>query len=296
MAEVEGFLELSAVSASSAGDRVGRELVYDRGGEFHQAVRRFRGRRRPQLLHWQGRDLRVHEDAEEPTERDNDLDEGKTKKKAKLDEVAEVRGQRKLDMKSLDRVRRLFRFSEEHLPPVLSGKGKEADEGWCREGRGNLPLTVCRPPHVIVSETRNFAVYSDKFIVVPPRQIGIVSVDGNKQLLKALALYLSSDFALYHQFFTATHFGVQRAIASLSALRQIPIPLLALSPAELARWEALHDRLAATQPRLLPDSNQPDPKLDESLADDGQEAMIEELNRSRVRCTRAGRSRSCAGA
>ena len=121
-------------------------------------------------------------------------------------------------------------------------------------------------------------MYSDKFIVVPPRQIGIVSVDGNKQLLKALALYLSSDFALYHQFLTATHFGVQRAIASLSALRQIPIPLLALSPAELARWEALHDRLAATQPRLLPDSNQPDPKLDESLAADGQEAMIDELN------------------
>jgi hypothetical protein len=228
----------------------------------------------------QGLELRVKNGGvtEEANKRDDDPGEGKAKKKAKLDEVAEVRGQRKLDMKSLDRVRRLFRFSEEHLPPVLSGKGKDPDEGWCREGRGNLPLTVCRPPHVVVSETRNFAVFSDKFIVVPPRQIGVVSVDGNKQLLKALALYLSSDFALYHQFFTATHFGVQRAIAPLSALRQIPIPLLALSPAQLARWEALHDRLAATQPRLLPDPNQPDPKLDQSLAADGQDAMIDELN------------------
>ncbi len=200
-------------------------------------------------------------------------------KRPKLDEVSEVRGQRKLDMKSLNRIRRLFRFSEVHLPRVSSGKGDDADEGWCREGRGNLPLAVCRPPHVIVSETRNFAVFSDKFIVVPPGQIGIVSADGNKQLLKAMALYLSSDFTLYHQFFTATHFGVQRAIASLSALRQMPIPLLKLTPDELADWEALHDRLTHTKPRLLRDPNQLDAEIDESSEDDGQDAMVEELNR-----------------
>jgi hypothetical protein len=139
-------------------------------------------------------------------------------------------------------------------------------------------LAVCRPPHVIVSAARNFAVYSEKFIVVPPRQIGIVSIDGNRALLKALALYLSSDFAFYHAFLTSTQFGVQRGRATLESLRQIPIPLLALPPAELARWEALHDRLAATQPRLLLDPNQPDPELDESLAADGQDAMVDELN------------------
>ncbi len=72
-------------------------------------------------------------------------------------------------------------------------------------------LTVCRPPHVIVSEARNFAVYSEKFIVVPPRQIGIVSVDGERALLKALALYLSSDFASLSPVPYPTQFGVQRA-------------------------------------------------------------------------------------
>jgi N-6 DNA Methylase len=228
----------------------------------------------------EGLQLRIKSDEkekDEPAEAENES--GEEKKIAKLDEVAEVRGHQKLDMKSLDRVRGLFRFSEEHLLPVLSGKGKDADEGWCREGRGKLPLAVCRPPHVIVSETRNFAVFSDKFIVVPPRQIGIVSVDGNKQLLKALALYLSSDFALYHQFFTATHFGVQRAIASLGALRQIPVPMLKLTSDELAQWAALHDRLARTKPRLLSDPKQPDAEFGEASADDGQKAMIEELNR-----------------
>ena len=140
-------------------------------------------------------------------------------------------------------------------------------------------MPVCRPPHVIVSAARNFAVYSDEFIAVPPRQIGVVSVDGNRPFLKALALYLSSDFAFYHAFLTSTQFGVQRGRATLESLRQIPIPLLQLAHAELARWEALHDRLARTKPRLLPDPKQPDAELDESPSDDKQDEMVEELNR-----------------
>lgn len=193
-----------------------------------------------------------------------------------LDEVPEVRGKRKLDVKLLDRVRRLFRLTQKELIEVASG---ENDEAWCRRGRAKLPLAICKPPHVIVSAARNFAVYSDAFIVVPPRQIGIVSVNGNRQLLKTLALYLSSDFAFYHAFLTSTQFGVQRGRATLESLRQIPIPLLRLAPSELVKWEALHDRLAQTKPRLLPDPKQPDPELDESPTDEGQDTMVEELNR-----------------
>jgi len=106
-----------------------------------------------------------------------------------------------------------------------------------------------------------------------------VSVAGNRALLKALALYLSSDFAYYHQFLSSTQFGVQRAVSTLECLRQIPIPLLKLAPNEIAEWEALHDRLARTKPRLRPDPKQSDAELDESPADDGQDAMVEELNR-----------------
>lgn len=211
--------------------------------------------------------------------RDAENEVGKAQKKAKLDEVSEVRGKHKLDVKLLDRVRRLFRFSNDELVSVLSGDQAAPDEAWCREGRGPLPLAVCRPPHVIVSAARNFAVYSDEFIVVPPRQIGIVSVDSNRPLLKALALYLSSDFAYYHQFLTSTELGVKRDRATLESLRQIPIPLLKLTPADLSEWEDLHDRLARTKPRALADPRQPETELDESRADDGQDAMIEELNR-----------------
>lgn len=203
----------------------------------------------------------------------------KDKTGEKLDEVDEVRGKRKLNVKLLDRVRKLFRFSADELLPVLSGENGEPDEAWCRKGRGKLPLVVCRPPHIIVSAARNFAVYSEDFIVVPPRQIGIVSLHENRRLLKALALYLSSDFAYYHQFLTSTQFGVKRDVATLESLRQIPIPLLKLTTVELAEWEILHDRLARTAPRALSDPRQPDAELDEVPANDGQDAMIEELNR-----------------
>lgn len=102
---------------------------------------------------------------------------------------------------------------------------------------------MCRPPHVVVSAARNFAIYSDEFLVVPSRQIGIASPSNDEDLLKAISLFLSSDFAYYHQFLTSTEFGVKRDVATLGALRQIPVPLAQLSSRELGVWVDLHARL-----------------------------------------------------
>jgi hypothetical protein len=86
---------------------------------------------------------------------------------------------------------------------------------------------------VVVSAARNYAVFSEEFLIVESRQIGIVSVEGNRQLLKALELYLSSDFAYYHQFLTTIELGVKRDRATLESLRQIPLPLFNLTLDEL---------------------------------------------------------------
>src|ERR1035441_6896397 len=45
----------------------------------------------------------------------------------------------------------------------------------------------------------------------------------DKAFLKALSLFLSSDFMFYHQFLTSSQFGVKRDVATLSALRRMPI-------------------------------------------------------------------------
>jgi hypothetical protein len=124
-----------------------------------------------------------------------------------------------LDVKPLKHKRFLFDFPSEAIGKV----GRECNS--VREGRYSLPISVCEPPHIVVSAGRNFAVYSDDFLIVPPRQIGIASTPeqgsnaAKKGLLKALALYLNSDFVTYHQFLTTPQMGIQRKVATLQALR-----------------------------------------------------------------------------
>jgi len=60
--------------------------------------------------------------------------------------------------------------------------------------------------------------------------------------LKALALYLNSDFVAYHQFLTTTEAGVQKTRNTLKALRQLPIPFDENSGLE--PWESLYDRIS----------------------------------------------------
>ena len=52
-----------------------------------------------------------------------------------------------------------------------------------------------------------------------------MSPTGDEDFLKALSLYLSSDFAFYHQFLTSTQFGVKRDRATLNALRAFPVAI-----------------------------------------------------------------------
>lgn len=184
--------------------------------------------------------------------------------------VRELHGKPILDVEMLKRARRIFSFKNLSLP-INERRFLNTRHGW-----KGVPLS--RPPHVMVSAARNYAVFSDDYLVFKNRQIGIVHVDDNRTLLKALALYLSSDFAYYHQFFTTTELGVKRDRATLEALRQIPMPLLDLRTADLRRWEQLHDRLAQTQPRFLPDSRQPEAELGDDSEPDDQDRMLSELN------------------
>ena len=65
--------------------------------------------------------------------------------------------------------------------------------------RDDLPVVVSRPPHILCDAARKFAIYSDEFIVVGARQPAIAGPRDEADFLKVLSLYLSSDFAKYHQ-------------------------------------------------------------------------------------------------
>jgi len=193
-----------------------------------------------------------------------------------LELVEEVVGEKQLDVDALKRLRHVFTFPQEAIVDV------EPELKYGREGRVTLPLSVCRPPHVIVSAARYFAVYSEEFLVVPPRQIGLVSPTKDKDFLKALALFLSSDFVFYHQFLTSSAFGVKRDVATLRAFRTLPIPFAEYNRTELASWVDLHTRLIKVKPRQL---NVRSPSVRQQLSlfasneDDSSQPLLHELNR-----------------
>ncbi|MBC8372819.1 MAG: N-6 DNA methylase [Phycisphaerae bacterium] len=142
-----------------------------------------------------------------------------------------------VNVKALKGMRNFFALPTQVMEPVPD------EHTHIRKGRAKLPFSVCQPPHVLVSAARNFAVYSDQFFVVPSRQIGVSSPSGNGDILKALSLFLSSDFAFYFEFFASTQLGIERDRSTLRALRRIPTPLMELGANELEAWASLHDRL-----------------------------------------------------
>ena len=155
-----------------------------------------------------------------------------------IEYLKEVEGKKELDINVLIGLDDLFSFPKQALKRI------DSDRAWVRKGRGRIPLQICHPPHIIVNAARKFAVFSNEFIVVPPRQIGIAGSSSQVTLLKALALYLNSDFAVYHQFLSSTYWGVERDRPDKSDLESLPIPLDALSPSELTSWAQLYDKLA----------------------------------------------------
>jgi hypothetical protein len=180
-------------------------------------------------------------------------------------------GKSKLNMNVLKGWEHVFSFPDESLVPI------ERDNAYIRRRGGVSPLKVCRPPHIIVDAARTFSVFSDEYIVVPARQIGIAG--DSSELLKVLSLYLSSDFVFYHQFLTSeTSFGVERDLTNKKDLLSLPVPLNGISSNDLSEWVKLHKDLVAAC-----SSNQkqtPGPLFKKSGVRDVIKPLLNELNKA----------------
>jgi len=158
----------------------------------------------------------------------------------KLEHHPELVDKRKLLIRKLKERRYLWRLPAEAVAKVAP------EEAYVRlRGGFERPLRVCEPPHVFVAASRAFAIYEEQFLVVPPRQVGIGAAPEKKGLLKALALYLNSDFARYHQFFTSSEAGVQKTISTQRELRALPVPFTD-DEKDLQRWVDLYDQIVAS--------------------------------------------------
>ncbi len=141
--------------------------------------------------------------------------------------VPDIVGRLSLDMGELRRMGRIFSFPETATSRI------PADNAYLRIRGGRKGLEVSHPPHIIVDASRRYAVFSEAFLAVPPRQIGIAGHSDNKTLLQALAAYLNSDFVTYHQFFLSPEWGVQTNRATKDALDALPVPLQELDGSDL---------------------------------------------------------------
>jgi len=150
----------------------------------------------------------------------------------------ELAGVLTLSVQPLRNRRYLFRFPEEVLQPLPLDRAHVRIRGGFRRA-----FRASQPPHIIVGASRNFAVYAETPIIIPPRQIGVTSPNGNKPLLRALALYFNSDFVAYHQFLMATEAGIQKTRGTLKALRLLPIPF-GDDASSLGDWDLLYARIS----------------------------------------------------
>jgi len=219
------------------------------------------------LIVCQGPELRLkplrgeeEEDAEDEVLSEQQLSE------LKFEKMDTLVGRPELQTTALTRWRDIF-----HIPSFAL---KPNSKPYVCLIHGKSGLEVCEPPHVIVSAARAYAIFSNEFVLLKSRQIGIVSRNKNKDYLKALSLFLSSDFAFYHQFFRSTELGVKRDRATLESLRKMPIPLVNLTSDELKEWVALHGKLAKCKPRKMERAK----KKEESKQDDLFEKPDDELD------------------
>jgi len=184
-----------------------------------------------------------------------------------LEHHPDLIGKLRLDPKSLRATGLMFAFPDSALK-TITAKGC-----YVRKGRGDLPKRVSVPPHIIVDASRRFAVFSNDFIAVPPRQVGIAGSPSKERLLRFLSLFFSSDFCRYHQFFVSPLWGVYFGLADLSALKELPVPIAQLSAKDLADWSNLQRELAALSVKQFTDTLSLQSNSDDRLA-----ALISELN------------------
>jgi hypothetical protein len=145
-------------------------------------------------------------------------------------------GRDTLDVKPLKNRRYLFAFPPDAIRPFPDKKRFLSKRAGVEK-----KLSVCEPPHVIIGVSRKFGVYTEDFLIVPTGQIGMTSPTQNRTLLKALALYLNSDFIAYYDFLTTTQAGIQKSISSLKTLRGLPVPFTASS--DLGAWAKLYQKI-----------------------------------------------------
>jgi type I restriction-modification system DNA methylase subunit len=142
----------------------------------------------------------------------------------KLVRCKELEGQLRFDLEKFNKIVKgglHFSLPKEALADIPN------NQCYVRERGGLSGLEVNKPPHLLISATwKNFLLFSEDYLVVPPRQMAITGLKEDSNSLKALTVYLASSLVDYFLFFQVPEWGVYSTFphVALRAVRKIPTP------------------------------------------------------------------------
>ena len=165
-----------------------------------------------------------------------DLRNGVVETNEELKSVSELLGKRRLDTNTLNRSKYIFSIPDEALKDI------PPEECYIRVRGGEKGLDVSYPPHIVMNAGWKYSIFSDKYFVIKPRQIGLSAPWADADHLRALSVFLSSGLVKYYMFFQASQWGIERDVITFDSVKSIPIPAFTLEQIE---------QLAALQKELV---------------------------------------------
>lgn len=138
--------------------------------------------------------------------------------KEKTDPVPELEGKPLLDVDALNKIKNRFTISDSCMSPLPKNR--------CYVRKGRLvPIKICKPPHLFIHSFWSCIVFSEDYLIIPPRQWGLASTDEkDADFLRALSIYFSSTLVEYFLFFKTPSRGIERGTLTKKDVEKIPIP------------------------------------------------------------------------
>ena len=148
------------------------------------------------------------------------------KQNENLEYRPELVGKKRLDTDTLNNSGKLFSIPDNALEDIPQ------EECFIRVQGGSKGLLVSDPPHIIMSDAWKYSIYSKKYFVIKPRQIGLSAPHTDANQLRALSVFLSSNLVKYYLFFQAPRWGIERDVITLNTVKSIPVPAFTLEQVE----------------------------------------------------------------
>ncbi|MEO8973110.1 MAG: hypothetical protein ABI406_16105, partial [Ktedonobacteraceae bacterium] len=137
----------------------------------------------------------------------------------KLEYRPELVGKQRLDTNKLNDSGYLFSIPDYTLEDIPK------DECYIRVQGGSKGLLVSEPPHLLMNASWKYVIYSDRYFLIKPRQIGLSVPKEDANYLRALSVFLSSNIVRYYLFFQTPSFGIERDRITLHDVKSIPVPI-----------------------------------------------------------------------